>query len=58
MSYHKNIFILFFIAIFIAGCSTKTSYPVVVSKPKPSTHATMRPYKIIGKTYYPKKVEV
>ncbi len=56
MLYHKKILTFFFIAFFIVGCSTKTSHPVVA--PKPSTHATMRPYKINGKTYYPQKVEV
>ncbi|WP_438358227.1 septal ring lytic transglycosylase RlpA family protein, partial [Campylobacter ureolyticus] len=56
MLYHKKILTFFFIAFFIVGCSTKTSHPVVT--PKPSTHATMRPYKINGKTYYPQKVEV
>lgn len=58
MLFHKKILTFLFISIFIAGCSSKTYYPKVISTPKPGTPATMRPYKINGKTYYPQTVEV
>lgn len=60
----KQILFFLFISFFIYGCSSKPS--VITNKPNESskkewqikTPATMRPYKINGKMYYPETVYV
>lgn len=66
---YTKIFIYLLIAFVFFGCSTKSSYqdvsdfsrkdaPAIV-KDSPSMHrATMRPYTVLGKTYYPTQVSV
>lgn len=58
MSYHKSWIAYIFIAIFIAGCSSKSQQPPSGYKSSTKTSATMRPYSINGKTYYPEIVSV
>lgn len=59
MKHFKILFFVLMAGLFIAGCSSKkTSTPASYGKPKPSTPATMRPYTIRGKTYYPATVRV
>ncbi len=69
----NNIFFIFLVAIFFYGCSsgpryTQTSTPAYPSKTLSSSpdiykkngdlHATMRPYTVFGKQYYPTVVRV
>ncbi|CZE49237.1 septal ring lytic transglycosylase RlpA family protein [Campylobacter geochelonis] len=57
MLYHKNgLFIAILAIFFIYGCSSKA--PISQPSYKSKTPATMRPYSVNGKTYYPTMVEV
>ncbi|MBQ9875808.1 MAG: septal ring lytic transglycosylase RlpA family protein [Campylobacter sp.] len=61
MTYRKfSVFLALFLIFGISGCSHKsTSHKTPTTKPSGSkTPATMRPYTINGKTYYPEHVSV
>lgn len=49
--------LLFVIPLLFTGCFFEPSTPNY-GTPKPNTPATMRPYKINGKTYYPSRVNI
>lgn len=52
-------FLAFFIFLLLfSACSTTNSVSPSYGTPKPNTPATMRPYTINGKTYYPSKVNI
>lgn len=44
--------------ILFYGCSSRIPHAGIYGTPKKSTPATMRPYTVNGKTYYPEKVSV
>ncbi len=59
-----NIWLILGVGLIVAGCASKPSYkyssPSVpaTSGAKPASAATMRPYTVRGKTYYPTVVDV
>ncbi|MDR2790361.1 MAG: septal ring lytic transglycosylase RlpA family protein [Campylobacteraceae bacterium] len=55
-----NAFIAVFILLFLGGCTFKSSIDAGEEiKNSPKTHeASMKPYKIAGKTYYPTQVSI
>ena len=60
MTYRKfSIFLALFLVFGISGCSHKsTSHKTPTTSSGSKTPATMRPYTINGKTYYPEQVSV
>lgn len=57
----RKILVALFVAFLVVGCSSKPSVVVKsggMGTPKKGTPATMRPYTIRGKTYYPETVKV
>lgn len=59
--FYRKILLVLFVAFVVVGCSGKPSVEVKsggIGTPKKATPATMRPYTIRGKTYYPETVKV
>lgn len=54
----RKIFIFSLLVLLFYGCSSKVPSGGTYGTPKKGTPATMRPYTINGKTYYPQKVSV
>jgi len=56
--FYRKVLLLLFALFFIYGCSSKPAVVAPKEAPRKGTPATMRPYTINGKTYYPAQVSV